>query len=139
MIDRSLPALMRRRGLLALGLVSVALGSWWVASTQPFTAGADAVTAIGIVVVLCGAIVVAIRRRRGTMALPRHDQLEKPWWPWALLAGLVTAWELVAYLFTPRVDHPTISSLYDSAASWSPAKGALFALWLALGTLLVAR
>ena len=58
------------------------------------------------------------------------------WWPWAVLGVLVLALELTTYALGPRVDYPTVSSLYDSAARVRPAKGLLFSAWLALGAAL---
>jgi len=60
-------------------------------------------------------------------------------WPWLVLVVVCAAWELVSYEFGPRIDHPTLSSLYDSAATVRALKGAMFFGWLGLGAVLVRR
>jgi hypothetical protein len=115
--------------LLAAGLSS------WAALTDPFTAGADAVTAVAIA--LC--LAVGARGWRRAPALPDSAMAAAPgrWWPWAILGALVVAFELVTFFLGPRADYPTLSSLYDSAAGLRPVKGAFFLAWLALGAALV--
>jgi hypothetical protein len=126
----------RRRALLVLG-AAVAVGlAAWAATTTPFTAGADAVTAIGLGLI---ALEVALHWRHvpATAASVGSPGDRARWWPWLVLTAVVVAWELVCLFLGPRVAHPTISSLYDSAAHWQAVKAACFFAWLCLGAALV--
>ncbi|HLJ09232.1 MAG TPA: hypothetical protein VKX24_11900 [Acidimicrobiia bacterium] len=126
---------LRRPALVAAATVAAAGLSAWAALTDPFTAGADTVTAIAIA--LGAAAAVAGWR---TMTAPVLATEGRALWPWAALIGLVVAWELVSFFLGPRVDHPTISSLYDAATHGARAvKGLLFFAWMCLGSFLVRR
>jgi hypothetical protein len=117
--------------------LAVAVGlSAWASVTVPFTSGADAVTAVGFGLV---ATEVAIGWRRpapGTGWLP-GDRARPRWWPWLALGAALVALELVSFFLGPRVDHPTVSSLYDSATRWRAVKAACFFGWLCLGAAVV--
>jgi hypothetical protein len=119
-----------------VGLVAAIGLSAWAAATDPFTSAADAVSAIGIGLV---AIEVAVRWRRPALVTGAdQDRAARArWWPWLALAGALLALELVSFYSGPRVDHPTISSLYDSATRWRAVKAAFFLGWLCLGAALV--
>ena len=129
----------RRRATTAAG-VTVAVGlSAWAAVTAPFTAGADAVTAVAIGLVT---IEVAAHWRRPAPVPDLRDRargaaIGPRWWPWLALGAALVAWELVCFFLGPRVDHPTVSSLYDSATRWRAVKAACFLGWLCLGAALV--
>ena len=58
---------------------------------------------------------------------------------WIGIFSLLVAWELIAYFWSPRHDHPTLSSITDTAMSNRPGRAAAFALWLALGWALFLR
>jgi hypothetical protein len=133
---------LRRSVTVAAGL-AIAIGlSAWAATTVPFTAGADAVTALALALV---GIAVAARWRRpsllasSSLSVPNVAPPRPRWWPWLVLGLAVLAWELVCLSLGPRVDHPTVSSLYDSATRWRSVKGACFFAWLCLGADLVRR
>jgi hypothetical protein len=120
---------------LVLGVLTALVLSAWVATTDPFTPGADTVTAIAIAML---AFVVALRWREAlTVSALDTPSGRLRWWPWLMLLAALVAWELVSYAGAPRVDHPTVSSLYDSATRWRPVKGVLFLGWLGLGAALV--
>jgi hypothetical protein len=125
----------RHLALFAGGAVAAGLSAW-AALTEPFTAGAEAVTALALVLVAAAA---ALRWRRAVAGPPLEPPSEPQgrWWPWIALATVVVAWELVSYFLGPRVDHPTVSSLYDSATRWRAVRGACFFAWLWLGAALV--
>ena len=59
--------------------------------------------------------------------------------PWAVLFGLLTAFEVAEYFSSPRRDHPTLSSIADSLMNTHPGRAAAFALWLLLGWALLLR
>ena len=58
---------------------------------------------------------------------------------WAVLCALLAAWELAAYVQSPRADHPTLSVLADQLLDWRPARAVAFLAWMALGTDLARR
>jgi hypothetical protein len=102
-----------------------------VASVRSFTWPALVLTAIAGLAVL----VLATRRPKpeGTVSGVREIAL------WAGLTAAVIAWELVAYLQSPRDDHPTISSMLDALEAHRPLRAALFIGWIALGRELARR
>jgi hypothetical protein len=126
----------RHRATAALGLGAAIGLSVWAAATDPFTSAADTVSAIGIGLV---ALEVAVRWRRRVLVVGVDPDQAAParWWPWLALAAALLALELASFFSGPRVDHPTISSLYDSATRWRAVKAAFFLGWLCLGAALV--
>jgi len=120
---------------LAVAGVGLSVGA---AFTTPFTAPADTVSALGIAA-MAVAVTLTWRRPAPAPAPAAVPRSREHWWPWALLLCAGVALELVSYLSGPRVDHPTVSSLYDSATTLRPIKGLFFAAWLALGAALVRR
>ena len=130
----------RRTVTVAAGLaIGIGLSAWAALST-PFTTDADTVTAIGLALV---ATAVAARWRRpallpsGAVAATDGAQPRPRWWPWLVLGVALVTWELVCLFLGPRVDHPTVSSLYDSATRWRAVKAACFFGWLCVGAALV--
>jgi hypothetical protein len=124
----------RHRAGLALGAAVAAGLAAGAALTTPFTAAADTVTAIGLGLV---AVEVALRWRPAVAGPSIAADAGCRRWPWLALVLVVVTWELVCFFLGPRVDHPTISSLYDSATQWRAVKGAFFFAWLVLGSALV--
>ncbi len=130
----------RRRTTVAVGVAVAAGLSAWAALTVPFSTGADAVTAVGLGLVT---IEVAARWRRPALvpaatARTGEDGAAQPrWWPWLALGAALLIWECVCLLLGPRVDHPTVSSLYDSATRSQAVKAVFFFAWLCLGAALV--
>lgn len=124
----------RVRPAVALAVAVAAGLSAWAALTDPFTLSADLVTALalGSVVVLAA----AAWRQRPTRQVPPAG---RRWWPWLAYGLVVVGWELTCLFLGPRVDHPTVSSFYDTAARARPVKGACFFGWLWLGAGLVRR
>jgi hypothetical protein len=102
-----------------------------VATVRSFTWPALVLTAIAGTVVLVLAARQPARRAPGTR--PRGILL------WATLAAAVIAWELVAYVQSPRDAHPTISSMIDALETHRPLRGLLFVGWIALGRELARR
>jgi hypothetical protein len=134
----------RRRAIVAVGVAAAAGLSSWAALTVPFSTGADTVTALGLGLVgveVVGAEVAARWRRPALTQAGGPlggDGVARPrWWPWVVLGVAVLTWELVCLFLGPRVDHPTVSSLYDSATRSQAVKGACFFAWLCLGAALV--
>jgi hypothetical protein len=138
------------------------------AFTRPFTLPADTVTALPCVVGAL-AVVVGFRRHGAGLGVarskearsearsedrsedPRSGQLltgpsDHPRWAaagtWALpvlVVVLVVGWELVSLAGSPRIEHPTLSSVIDIVTGSRPGKGLAFALWLVAGWWLISR
>ncbi len=118
-------------------VAAVATYAYVAAGTAPFTAGADALTAVAFLP-LGGVMVVSLarRRRRGLARLPAELAPGGAVVPWIGAVAALVVWELVTYaagFAAGRHAFPTVSSLADQAFRWRGAKAALFALWLALG------
>jgi Family of unknown function (DUF6186) len=128
-----------RRNQLVVVLVGALIGaySWFSADLRPFTIPIGAVVAIPSVVV--ASLTWSQSGSRTTMtadekALRRLDAA-----PWAVVFGLLTAFEVAAYLSSPRRDHPTLSSMADALMNTHPGRAAVFAFWLLLGWALFLR
>jgi hypothetical protein len=61
------------------------------------------------------------------------------WVPWAGVSAAVVAWELFTYFSSPRVAHPTLSSLADILTGHQATRGVVFLAYLALGWYLARR
>jgi hypothetical protein len=124
----------RRRGRVtwrAAAVVAVALAYSWIASgLRPFT-HPEAV-AVAVPLVVAG---VAMLRMRPGAGSPTH----RGTWVWVTLFAALVAWELVSYRLSPRVDHPTLSSVADWAMSTHPGRLGMFAAWLGVGYWLFRR
>ena len=103
-----------------------------VASVRPFTWPALALVAIPALVVVAMAV-PGLRGREGIRPV-RRGLVQ-----WAVLAAAVAAWELLAFVQSPRDSHPTLSSMLDAFETNRPARAALFVAWLALGRELARR
>ena len=126
------------RGVVWFAVGAAALYSWFAALTTPFTFRANVTTAIPLIAALLAAIVfghIVRGRRTNERSAPRPTG--RSLWPWWVSLGVVGAWELLCYLRLPRFEHPTFSSLYDTASRSQPLKAALFLGWLALGWAIV--
>jgi hypothetical protein len=126
------------RGVIWIAVGAAALYSWFAALTTPFTFRANVLTAIPLITALLAAVLfghIVRSRRTGERSAPRP--LGRSLWPWWVSLGVVGAWELCCYLKLPRFEHPTFSSLYDSASRSQPLKAALFFGWLVLGWAIV--
>lgn len=95
--------------------------AWWVVSLQPFSGTA---TAAVLVSGVAGSAVGRARRRP-----ERRPASTTGVWAWAGLVAAGVAWEALAYVQHPRVDHPTLSSLINAVLDSQPARTAAFVLW----------
>ena len=75
-------------------------------------------TALPLIVALLAAVLFGfILRSRGTSERLASRPTGRRVWPWWAALGVVGACELFCYFELPRFEHPTFSSLYDSASS----------------------
>ncbi len=123
----------QRLGMGAAGVAVLAYG-WWFTDRQPFSRGAFValVVAVGLLIA-----VAELRRARGANS-PRVVTRREPLFRsavvvWTAVSVAAVAWELIALRSLPRVAHPTISSLVESAEQYHVARLALYAVWLWLG------
>jgi L-lactate permease len=147
---------------LAVAGVAYALGA---ATTTAFTAPADVVTALPIVVLVVLVVVCwplrpqprlrpgpgegfPVRTPEGTGGTggpgrtggPGAVVTAHPWRAWVLLTVVVVAWEVAEYAARgSRADHPTLSSMLDAVDRSYGLKALVFFLWLWLGAAMVRR
>lgn len=105
--------------------------SWWAVSLPPFSAAATA--AVLLAGVAASAWGGAKRRSE------RQPAGEVDVRAWVVLAMAASAWELWAYLQSPRAHHPTLSSLTNELLDSHPARAAACVLWLAASAELARR
>ncbi len=117
--------------------IVVAGYSWWATGLRPFTLPIE--VAVGIPVLI---LLVLSWRRTRLGAVPAELQRRPPrsgLVAWGALFGALVAWELAAYVASPRQAHPTLSSITDSVTSTHPARALVFAVWVLLGLSLFLR
>ena len=111
----------------AVGVV-VGAYAWWAVGLEPFSAAATwAVLAAGLVAGVVG-VVAAMGARGQRRSLARSSAGDVR--GWALWLAAMAAWQLAAYLQSPREDHPTVSSLTNAVLSTHPTRALGFVLWL---------
>lgn len=139
-----------------LALIAAAGGySVWVASTDPFTGSADLAVGVGLGLGAAIAAIALWQRVKGRTA-PADSlrsrllsgSLTKPSFEignarvepgsvvaWALVLALFVLLEVVTYAagISDRHAFPTLSSLYDQAATSRPDKTVIVFLWSVLG------
>jgi hypothetical protein len=118
----------------AVVVVAVALIYSWIASGLRAFTHPEAV-AVSIPLAIAG--IALIRSQPRARAADRVKG--RGTWVWVTLLALLLAWELISYRLSPRVDHPTMSSIADAAMSTHPGRFAMFAAWLAAGYWLFTR
>jgi len=101
---------------------SLVLG-WWATGLEPFSGRTTAV------VLAAGVIAMVAGGARPSAGSPR-DIAVRAAAPWAVLVGALAAWQLAAYVQHPRADHPTLSSLANTALDPRAVRTLVFAGWL---------
>jgi hypothetical protein len=120
----------------AAGLIAGATAySWIAAGFHPFTWPMRLATAVPIVLVLA----LGWRGPNRDRAEPRRRTHRVGLWVWAALLVLLMVWELIAYLGSPRHDHPTLSSIAETVMSTQATRALVFAAWLGVGAVLLGR
>jgi hypothetical protein len=125
----------RRVSWPAAVIVAVALVYSWIASGLRAFTHPEAV-AVSIPLVIAG---IALIRSQPRARVAGDRVTGRGTWVWVTLLALLLAWELISYRLSPRVDHPTLSSIADTAMSTHPGRFAVFAAWLAAGYWLFRR
>jgi hypothetical protein len=115
----------------ALGLAALVGYGWWATSLRPFSAVATA----AVVGAGAGAVAWGTAHRPAVPAPVARGGLVR----WVLLATILAAWQLVAYVQGPRSDHPTLSSIANAALEPHFVRALTCAAWLVLGARLAAR
>jgi hypothetical protein len=110
---------------------------WFAADLRPFTIPTDVAVAVPSVVM--AALVWGRPGSRTSSAADTEAVRRRDAAPWAILFGLLTAFEVAAYFSSPRRDHPTLSSMADALMNTHPGRAALFGLWFLLGWALLLR
>jgi hypothetical protein len=108
------------RGVAAtIATAGVLLYAWWATGLRPFTGGAN------VAVVGAGVVAMVIGRAAPVTTTPSSPPVGARAAGWM---GLFA--ELVAYFQHPRYEHPTVSSLVNSALDSHIARWVAFAAWL---------
>jgi hypothetical protein len=110
---------------------------WFATDLRPFTIPIDVAVAVPALVV--AALAWGAPGSRTSKSAERKAGTRLDALPWAVLFGLLAAFEVAAYLSSPRRDHPTLSSMADALMNTHPGRAAVFALWLLLGWALFLR
>jgi Family of unknown function (DUF6186) len=120
-------------------LVAAVIGAycWLAADLRPFTVSIDVAVAVPAVIV--GALAFGRPVPTGSKAAETKALRWADAAPWLVLFGLLTVFEVAAYLSSPRRDHPTLSSMADALMNTHPGRAAVFAVWLLLGWALLLR
>lgn len=114
-----------------VAVVAAALAYAWIAAgLRPFTHPEEVAVAVPLVV--AG---IAVLRMGPGSGEPTH----RGTWVWVALFAALVAWELISFRLSPRVDHPTLSSIADWATSTHPGRFGMFAAWLGVGYWLFRR
>jgi hypothetical protein len=119
-------------------VIAAALGYSWVASglrafTHPMA------VAVSIPLVLAGIALIRSSRRLDAAAATGDAAPRRGTSVWVTLIVLLLAWELISFRLSPRADHPTLSSIADTAMSTHPGRFIMFVAWLASGYWLFKR
>ncbi len=112
-------------------MVAAALAYAWIASGLRAFTHPEAV-AVAVPIVVGGIAMLRLHP-------PTADATRRGTWVWVALFAAVVAWELVSYRQSPRVDHPTLSSMADWAMSTHPSRFVVFVAWLGVGYWLFRR
>jgi hypothetical protein len=128
----------RRVSWRVVAVVAAALVYSWIASgLRPFT-HPEAV-AVSIPLVVAGIALLRSQRAIRTAPAAHEEVTRRGTWVWAALFVALVAWELISFRLSPRVDHPTLSSISDWVMSIHPGRFAVFAIWLGVGYWLFRR
>jgi heme A synthase len=121
--------------------MAVVLYAWWATRLETFTAeSTGAVVGSGAAAMAWG----TWRRMRSDPAAATKDGpgsvagRDRRSTVWLMLLAALAVWQMQAFLQSPREDHPTISSITNSALETETARTAVCAAWI-LGAYRLAR
>lgn len=112
-----------RTRLALLAFVGSVVCGWWVTGLEPFSTHAT------FVVLAAGLVAMAAGGAARAAASARDIRLRVAA-PWVVLLGALVAWQLAAFVQLPRSDHPTLSSLTNTALDPRPIRAVAFAAWM---------
>jgi hypothetical protein len=119
----------------ATGLAVLVAYGWWFTDRLPFSGGAS----LAMFGAAAGLIVLSSVHRSAAQHHGRDEatlRAPAPRWSviaWSATVTALTAWELLALFSHPRSDHPTISSLLETAMENHVPRFGVYLLWLWLG------
>ncbi|HEX6395042.1 MAG TPA: hypothetical protein VFZ97_16535 [Acidimicrobiales bacterium] len=114
--------------------------------SKPFTWSADLVVALALCALIATVAIqrlshstpaIVARRSRGHEA--STDGRRRRWLLWVAPLGATAGWELFCYTASPRLAHPTLSSVLDGVDGSPAGRASAFAGWALLGWYLVTR
>ena len=119
-------------------VAALAYGTWAV-QLPPFSGLATvAVVGAGVVAMAMAMAMGGIGRgRRPASGVERPAAASVA--PWAALTAGAATWQLVAFLQSPRAEHPTLSALANSVLDSHPARTLAFVLWVVAAWALARR
>jgi hypothetical protein len=127
-------------------VVTAAAYSFGAATTTPFTAAADVVTALPVIAVVLSAVLCwPVRPGSAGPRVPHEapdaaatPSAAHPYRAWIGLLVVVVAFELLEYFARgSRGAHPTLSSMADAVDRHVGLKALVFFAWLCLGAAIV--
>lgn len=128
----------RRVSWPVVAVVVVALVYSWIASGFRAFTHAEA-AAVSIPLIVAGVALLRARHRLDEAAESGEEVARRGTWVWVTLVVVLLGWELVSFRLSPRIDHPTLSSIADAIMSTHPGRFVMFAAWLAVGYWLFRR
>jgi hypothetical protein len=115
----------------AIAIAALVAYGWWATSLRPFsTAATVAVVGAGVVATVWGIAHSRVRTRPVSSVGSGG---------WVALAAILAAWQLAAYVQTPRSEHPTLSSIANAALEPHAVRAVACAGWLLVAVRLAAR
>jgi hypothetical protein len=115
----------------AAGTAGVFAYAWWATGRRPFTATATlAVVGAGLATMAIGQAGRSQRRARPTLAGASG---------WLVILVALAGWQLLAYVQEPRTEHPTLSSLVNTALDTHTGRALAFVAWLVVAYRLARR
>ena len=115
---------MRSRISLLIG-VAAASYAWWVTALPPFSASATMAVLGG------GVLALGVGRRRRPTSTAAAAATTRGVVLWVVLTSALAAWQVAAFVQSPRAEHPTLSSLANTALDPRPVRALAVIAWLA--------
>jgi len=116
-------------------MAALVVYGWWFTGRQPFSGGALLAlfgAAAGLIALSTAHRARADRSGRDEMTA-HAPALRRSVIAWSVTVTALVGWELLALFSHPRSDHPTISSLLETAMENHALRFGVYLLWLWLG------